>query len=154
MISFSNTTLPFLWPKKCTSGQEKIVFQNYFRKQSLFYYLIKSDYQILCAAQKVSFIKREGKIGDRISVPCYCSKTALLLCKTVHRNTEFGLTKLELKSKKVNVLSLQTAYALCFRDWWRKTMNLPDQFGSVIHTKRNRDNTFQVLWLPACTLQH
>jgi len=36
--------------------------------QSLFYHPIKSNSQILCAAQKVSFIKREGKIGERVSV--------------------------------------------------------------------------------------
>lgn len=34
--------------------------------QSLFYYLIKSNSQILCAAQKVFFVKR--KIAERISV--------------------------------------------------------------------------------------
>ena len=61
---------------------------------------------------------REGKMGERISVPymtaaklpCYYVK------EHIHRNTEFGLTRSEQKSKKVNVLSLETAYALRFKD--------------------------------------
>lgn len=81
-------------------------------------YLINSNYGTLCTAHDVSFIKREGRTGARISVQgCDFSQTDLLLDITLTlyciRNNKFGLIRSEVKENLSSALrKCLTPYSL------------------------------------------
>lgn len=120
VITFSHTTLHFYDPNRAqwTGNQKFLEIISECSHYSTIWSKATPKYYVLLR----KFLSAK--------LPCYYVKK--------YTGVHLWFTRSEQESKEVNVLSLETAYTLCFKDWWMN-ISLDNLAVWYTHKKKIRD---------------